>query len=90
MSDEWLFYPCQMGEHRESTFYDHVIRETIDRVTPPQWLKVQLTFKRPRPDGLSSTEEFQPLRASSTIGRSFLRTRRQNRFLIRHKSGGTP
>jgi len=61
MSDEWLFYPCPMGEQQASIFFDHGIRETIDQIAPPQFLKVRVTFKHPRPDGLSSREEYQQL-----------------------------
>jgi len=61
MSDEWLFYPCQMGEHRALIFYDHGIRKDIDHIAPPQLLKVRLTFKDQRPDGLSSSEEYPTL-----------------------------
>jgi hypothetical protein len=64
MSDEWLFYPCQMGEHRASIFFDHGIRETINQSAPSQLLKVRLTFKDPRPDGLSSSEEYPALVAA--------------------------
>jgi hypothetical protein len=63
MSDEWLFYPCQAGEHKASVFYDHGIRKTIDQIAPQELLKIQLTFKNPRLDGLSSDEEFQQLTA---------------------------
>src|SRR5215831_905546 len=58
---EWRSYPCQIDGHLASIFYDHGIRETIDRIAPPQLLKVGLTFKTPRPDGLSSTDEFESL-----------------------------
>lgn len=57
MSDEWIFYPCRMGEHSASIFYDHGLRATIDQIAPPQLLKVRVSFKKPRPDGLSSSEE---------------------------------
>lgn len=61
MSDEWLFYPCQMGEHRASIFYDHGIRNDINQIAPPKLLKVRLTFKDQRPDRLSSSEEYPAL-----------------------------
>jgi Regulator of ribonuclease activity B/Family of unknown function (DUF695) len=61
MSDEWLFYPCQMGEHHASIFFDHGIRETIDQIAPAQLLKVRLTFRDPQPGGLSSSEEYPAL-----------------------------
>jgi hypothetical protein len=61
MSDEWIFYPCQMGDQKASIFYDHGIRETIDQIAPPQLLKVRVPLKHPRQDGLSSNEEYQQL-----------------------------
>jgi hypothetical protein len=30
MSDEWVFYPCQMGDLAASIFFDHGIGESID------------------------------------------------------------
>ena len=61
MSDQWIFFPCQMGEHRASIFYDHGIRDTIDSIAPPHLLKVRVAFKQPRPDGMPANEEFQSL-----------------------------
>lgn len=61
MSDEWYFFPCQMGDHRASIFYDHGIRESIDRLAPPQLLRVRVKLERPTPDGLSSSEEYERL-----------------------------
>lgn len=63
MSDQWLFFPCQMGEHRASIFYDHGVRESIDAVAPPYLLKVRIAFKQPRPDGMPTDEEFPHLTA---------------------------
>ena len=61
MSDEWVFYPCQMGEHRASIFYDHGIQKDIDQIAPPQLLKVRLTLRDQRPDGLPSSDEYPAL-----------------------------
>jgi hypothetical protein len=63
MSDQWIFFPCQMGEHRASIFYDHGIRESIDSIAPPYLLKVRAAFKQPRPDGMPTNEEFPHLTA---------------------------
>jgi hypothetical protein len=63
MSDHWNFFPCQMGEHRASIFYDHGIRDSIDAIAPPQLLKMRVAFKQPRPDGMPGNEEFQRLSA---------------------------
>jgi hypothetical protein len=63
MSDQWIFFPCQMGEHRASIFYDHGIRDSIDTIAPPHLLKVRVAFKQPRPDGMPANEEFESLTA---------------------------
>ena len=63
MSDQWIFFPCQMGEHRASIFYDHGIRDSIDTVAPRRLLKVRVAFEQPRPDGMPTNEEFQSLTA---------------------------
>lgn len=61
MSEEWIYYPCQMGEHTAFIFYDHGIRECIDKDAPPNFLTIRAKFKNPRPDGFSSREEYQQL-----------------------------
>jgi Family of unknown function (DUF695) len=63
MSDHWIFFPCQMGDHRAFIFYDHGIRDSINRIAPPHLLKVRAAFKQPRPDGLPTNEEFTELSA---------------------------
>ena len=63
MSDQWIFFPCQMGEHRASIFYDHGVRDSIDAIAPRHLLKVRVTFKHSRPDGMPTNEEFQQLTA---------------------------
>lgn len=63
MSNQWIFFPCQMGEHHASIFYDHGIRDSIDTVLPRQLLKVQVAFKQPRSDGMPTNDEFHNLTA---------------------------
>jgi hypothetical protein len=63
MSDQWIFFPCQMGEHRASIFYDHGIRESIDTIAPPHLLKARVAFKQSKPDGMPANEEFKKLTA---------------------------
>jgi hypothetical protein len=63
MSEQWLFFPCQMGERRAFIFYDHGISESIDSVAPRQLLKVKLRFKEPKSDGLPAGTEFDKLTA---------------------------
>jgi hypothetical protein len=63
MSDQWKFFPCQMGEHSASIFFDHGISDTIEQGVLRDLLKVRIAFKRPRPDGLPTNDEFQQLTA---------------------------
>src|SRR6187200_3371455 len=63
MSDEWVYFPCQMGEHRASILYDHGIRDTIDASALRQLLKVSVAFKQRRRDGMPINEELQQLNA---------------------------
>lgn len=63
MSEQWIFFPCQMGEHCASIFYDHGLRDHIDILTPPKLLKARIAFKDPRPDGMPGSDEFQHLMA---------------------------
>jgi hypothetical protein len=57
MSDEWIFFPCQMGDHRAVIFYDHGIRDSINAVAPPYLLKVRVPLKQPGPDGMPTHDE---------------------------------
>lgn len=63
MSDQWIFYPCQMGGQRASIFYDHGIRESINNIAPPHLLNIRVAFKAPRSDGMPANEEFEALNA---------------------------
>lgn len=63
MSDQWLFFPCQMGEDRAFVCYDHGIRSSLDSVAPANLLKVRVAFKQPRPDGMYESDEFPKLKA---------------------------
>jgi hypothetical protein len=63
VSSLWYFFPSQFGEHQASIFYDHGIGETINQLAGPLLLRVRVPFKTPRPDGLSSSEEFKALMA---------------------------
>lgn len=63
MSDQWIFFPCQMGENRAFIFFDHGIRENIDTIAPRLLLKVRLAFKQPRSDGMPGNDEFPRLKS---------------------------
>lgn len=58
MSDNWDFYLHQIGEHKASTFVDLGIHDAVPDPSRPFLLELQLQMQVPRPDGLSSSEEF--------------------------------
>lgn len=59
MGDEWTSYSCQIDGHFASVLYNHGISETIDQIAPPNSLKVAISLKNARPDGLPSMEEYE-------------------------------
>lgn len=61
MSENWDFYPCRVEDEPASIMVNLGIaaEAPIDAVTDCTWLHVSL--KDPRPDGLSSAEEFDRL-----------------------------
>lgn len=63
MSDEWAFYPCQMGEHTAWIFFDDGIRHDIDQDSRTNLLNVRAAFKSPQADGMYMKDEFAPLSA---------------------------
>jgi uncharacterized protein (TIGR01619 family) len=63
MSDNWEYYPCQMGEHTAFVFYDHGLSETIEELSQPELLKVWLAFKETNEAGLPTGESFEELSA---------------------------
>ncbi|MFT5444777.1 MAG: hypothetical protein ACI8W3_003835 [Myxococcota bacterium] len=62
MSEEWIFYPCQMDEHKAFISYDHGIRETIGSL-PQRLVKYRIELNQPNPDGLAAEAEFSVLAA---------------------------
>lgn len=63
MSDQWNFYPCQMGDHPASVFYDEGVAQSLDATAAANLLAVRITMRSPYPNGLSSNEEFDALNA---------------------------
>src|SRR6476661_3579576 len=61
MSDEWDFYFCNVDDKPASIFCDLGIRKEVplSEVEELTWLRLQM--RQPRPDGLSSQEEFERL-----------------------------
>ena len=61
MSENWNSYFCNVNDKLASIFVDLGIRKTIPDPSRPWLLWVRVYFKQPRPDGLSSREEFDTL-----------------------------
>lgn len=61
MSDQWEYFPCQMGEHTAFIFFDHGIARQIDDIAVEQLCKIRVLFKQPKENGLPTNEEFDAL-----------------------------
>ncbi len=61
MSDQWQFYPCQLGEHQAFITFDSGIAETIDEAAPPHLLKIRIPFHQATEEGLPGDEELEQL-----------------------------
>ena len=63
MSEEWLFFPCNMDGKTAFIFFDNGISDTIDETAPPLLLCARLNFKQLADDGLPTRDEFDALTA---------------------------
>jgi len=61
-ASDWKFFPCQIGDDIAFVYVDVAADQDIKRA-PPTLVKVRLTYKAPRPNGLPTSEEFEPVRA---------------------------
>jgi uncharacterized protein (TIGR01619 family) len=61
MTEHWAAYLCNVNDKLASIFLDLELRNTVPDTGRPWLLWVWVYFKQPRPDGLSSTEEFSTL-----------------------------
>lgn len=63
MSDQWEFFPCQMGDDVAMIFYDHGIRESINELAPDRRVRFDLTYTAPASNGMPTDQEFEPVKA---------------------------
>jgi uncharacterized protein (TIGR01619 family) len=63
MPDDWVSYFCKVNDKLASIFVNLGLRQNVPDRARPHLLYVWIYFKQPRPDGLSSQEEFQTLRS---------------------------
>jgi hypothetical protein len=61
MPDGWNFYLCRVNDVLASIALDLGLRKQVPDVSKPELLWIWVYFKSPRPDGLSSSSEFDSL-----------------------------
>jgi uncharacterized protein (TIGR01619 family) len=61
MSNDWDFYSCRVDDEPASIFVDLGIRRDVPLGNRQYMAFVRLFMRAPRPDGLSSQEEFEEL-----------------------------
>lgn len=63
MTEDWDFYFCRVDDRSASIFLDLGVAKDPPRTAYPVMSYVRVTMRNPRPDGLSSNEEFEALKA---------------------------
>ncbi|NKF20920.1 DUF695 domain-containing protein [Solimonas marina] len=63
MTDKWDFYFCRVDDQPASIFVDLGIAGDAPMRTLPVMAYVRVFMRRPRPDGLSSNEDFEELKS---------------------------
>ena len=85
-ASNWKFFPCQIGSDIAFVYVDVAAEKDIKRA-PTTLVKVRLTYKAPRPNGLPTSEEFEPVRAIEQTLERFAR-RGRDRYVGRITRGG--
>lgn len=85
-ASNWKFFPCQIGNDIAFIYVDVAADRDIKRA-PTTLVKVRLTYKAPRPNGLPTNEEFEPVRAIEQSLERFAR-RGKDRYVGRITRGG--
>jgi hypothetical protein len=85
-ASDWKFFPCQIGDDIAFVYVDVAAEKDIKRA-PPTLVKVRLTYKAPRPNGLPTSEEFESVRAIELSLERFAR-RGKDRYVGRITRGG--
>lgn len=64
MSDNWIYYPCQMGENRAFIYYNETAKEQLENQPElNHCLRIEIDLKHPREDGLPQNHEHEALYA---------------------------
>ncbi len=61
MSDQWEYFPCQIGDHTASIFVDVGIHDIIHEA-PRTVCKVRLKYRHTHPNGLPTNDDFEPVK----------------------------
>ena len=88
MSDHWDFYLCHVEDEPASIFLDMGIRSEVPMENLPNLAWLRLYMRQPRPDGLSSSEEFDKLKEIEDHIQSFI-DEQTVAYVGRDTSGGT-
>jgi len=85
-ASNWKFFPCQIGSDIAFIYVDVAADKDIRRA-PASLVKVRLTYKAPRPNGLPASAEFEAVRAIELSLERFAR-RGKDRYVGRITRGG--
>jgi hypothetical protein len=61
MNEDWQFFPCSMGDGEAFIYLNIGIADSISEA-PKALARISLTYKSPRPNGLPTNEEFEPVK----------------------------
>lgn len=88
MTDEWGFYPCQMDGRPASIYLDMGIAQLAPIPDFDKAVCLRLWMNRPRPDGLSSQEEYETLVAIEDALKAEVEQNSPAIYVGRNTSGG--
>lgn len=87
MSRQWDFYFCRVDDQPASIYVDVGLHDQIPLAALPNRAYLSVVMRQPRPDGLSSHEEFDALKAiEDAIGEDLVST--TTMYVGRNTSGG--
>jgi hypothetical protein len=88
MSDNWDFYACRVDDEPASIFLDLDLAKVAPLKERPFMAYVRVYMRQPRPDGLSSREEFEDLtRLEDHLSGALIAAARAT-YVGRNTSGG--
>lgn len=59
--EEWRFFPCSMGDDQAFIYLNVGLQEKINGA-PSSLAKIKVTYKTPKPNGLPTNDEFEPVK----------------------------